>query len=346
MPDDAVESRKRVRELIEGPTRCPRGPRPRNEGRRTSEVASRHGCGSVTAAHAKRSLHASGHVRPPGARRPPRAYRNHRERPPLGAKQSIASGMLTLFCRHTSASLLIQENAARAVRSDLEKFFDELAPEGADLYEHDDEGPDDMPAHLKTALTQVQLNVPVMDGQADARHLAGHLSVRTSRASLDARNRAASGGRIAAGGVMTIHRGDSLQGPRPVPGRRGRCLVHCRRAQGRRQSPSDEAWARAADIARKVKPPTFPDRLFDITKFGARADGTTLNTAAIAKAIAACAKAGGGRVLVPAGQLPHRRHPSQEQCRAARERRRDAAVRHQSRRAIPSCSRAGRAWSA
>ncbi len=79
-------------------------------------------------------------------------------------KQGISQGMLTLFCRHTSASLLIQENAARAVRNDLEKFFDELAPEGED-YEHDDEGPDDMPAHLKTALTQVQLNVPVMDGR-------------------------------------------------------------------------------------------------------------------------------------------------------------------------------------
>ncbi len=79
-------------------------------------------------------------------------------------KQGISKGMLTLFCRHTSASLLIQENAARAVRNDLEKFFDELAPEG-EGYEHDDEGPDDMPAHLKTALTQVQLNVPVMDGK-------------------------------------------------------------------------------------------------------------------------------------------------------------------------------------
>jgi secondary thiamine-phosphate synthase enzyme len=80
-------------------------------------------------------------------------------------QQGIASGMLTLFCRHTSASLLIQENAAPAVRRDLEKFFDELAPEGAGLYEHDDEGPDDMPAHLKTALTQVQLSVPVMEGR-------------------------------------------------------------------------------------------------------------------------------------------------------------------------------------
>jgi secondary thiamine-phosphate synthase enzyme len=81
------------------------------------------------------------------------------------AGQGISRGLLTLFCRHTSASLLIQENAARAVRNDLEKFFDELAPEGDDLYEHDDEGPDDMPAHLKTALTQVQLCVPVMDGK-------------------------------------------------------------------------------------------------------------------------------------------------------------------------------------
>jgi secondary thiamine-phosphate synthase enzyme len=81
------------------------------------------------------------------------------------AGQGISDGMLTLFCRHTSASLLIQENAASAVRRDLEKFFDELAPEGAGLYEHDDEGPDDMPAHLKTAVTSVQLNVPVMKGQ-------------------------------------------------------------------------------------------------------------------------------------------------------------------------------------
>lgn len=82
----------------------------------------------------------------------------------LGA-QPVRSGLLTVFCRHTSASLLIQENAAPAVRRDLEKFMDELAPEGAGLYEHDDEGPDDMPAHLKTALTQVQLGIPVMEGK-------------------------------------------------------------------------------------------------------------------------------------------------------------------------------------
>jgi len=64
-----------------------------------------------------------------------------------------------------------------------------------------------------------------------------------------------------------------------------------------------DAWQRAADIVRNVKPPTFPDRLFDITRYGARPDATTLNTKAIAEAIEACAKAGGGRVLVPAGKF-------------------------------------------
>jgi len=76
----------------------------------------------------------------------------------------IGEGLLTLFCRHTSASLLIQENAAPAVRRDLEAYFARIAPEGAD-YEHDDEGPDDMPAHLKAAVTQVQLTIPVSEGQ-------------------------------------------------------------------------------------------------------------------------------------------------------------------------------------
>jgi secondary thiamine-phosphate synthase enzyme len=79
--------------------------------------------------------------------------------------QSILTGLLTLFCTHTSASLLIQENASPAVRADLEAFFGRLAPEDATLYEHDDEGPDDMPAHLRTALTQVQLTIPVVGGQ-------------------------------------------------------------------------------------------------------------------------------------------------------------------------------------
>jgi secondary thiamine-phosphate synthase enzyme len=79
--------------------------------------------------------------------------------------QSITSGVMTIFCTHTSASLLIQENAATEVRSDLESFFDRIAPEDPSLYDHDDEGPDDMPAHIKTALTQVQLSIPVIEGQ-------------------------------------------------------------------------------------------------------------------------------------------------------------------------------------
>jgi secondary thiamine-phosphate synthase enzyme len=76
----------------------------------------------------------------------------------------ISDGILTLFCRHTSASLVIQENAAPAARRDLERYFARLAPEGAG-YEHDDEGPDDMPAHLRSALTQTQLSIPVQNGR-------------------------------------------------------------------------------------------------------------------------------------------------------------------------------------
>jgi secondary thiamine-phosphate synthase enzyme len=79
--------------------------------------------------------------------------------------QQVGTGLLTVFCKHTSASLLIQENAAREVRTDLEAFFEQIAPEDPGRYEHDDEGPDDMPAHLRTALTQVQLSIPVLDGE-------------------------------------------------------------------------------------------------------------------------------------------------------------------------------------
>ncbi len=80
------------------------------------------------------------------------------------AEQDIRLGLLTIFCRHTSASLLIQENAAREVRSDLEAYFARIAPEDPAAYAHDDEGPDDMPAHLRTALTQVQLSIPLTGG--------------------------------------------------------------------------------------------------------------------------------------------------------------------------------------
>ena len=78
--------------------------------------------------------------------------------------QRIGTGLLTVFCRHTSASLLIQENADPDVRADLEAFFERIAPEG-DGYIHDSEGPDDMPAHIRTALTQVQLSIPVAMGR-------------------------------------------------------------------------------------------------------------------------------------------------------------------------------------
>ncbi len=78
--------------------------------------------------------------------------------------QGVTEGLLTVFCRHTSASLLIQENAAREVRTDLEAFFARVAPEDPAAYAHDDEGPDDMPAHIRTALTQVQLTIPLIDG--------------------------------------------------------------------------------------------------------------------------------------------------------------------------------------
>jgi secondary thiamine-phosphate synthase enzyme len=80
-------------------------------------------------------------------------------------QQGMPTGVLTVFCRHTSASLLIQENAAAEVRSDLEAFFEQLAPEDPARYAHDDEGPDDMPAHLRTALTQVQISIPVVEGR-------------------------------------------------------------------------------------------------------------------------------------------------------------------------------------
>ena len=79
--------------------------------------------------------------------------------------QNPGSGLLTIFCRHTSASLLIQENAAPAARRDLEQYFARLAPEDPSLYSHNDEGPDDMPAHLRTALTQTQLSIPVEEGR-------------------------------------------------------------------------------------------------------------------------------------------------------------------------------------
>lgn len=78
--------------------------------------------------------------------------------------QRMTTGLLTLFCRHTSASLLIQENADPDVARDLEDYFAGLAPESG-AYRHQDEGSDDMPAHLRAALTGVQLSIPLVDGR-------------------------------------------------------------------------------------------------------------------------------------------------------------------------------------
>jgi secondary thiamine-phosphate synthase enzyme len=76
----------------------------------------------------------------------------------------VADGLLTLFIRHTSASLLVQENADPGVRRDLERFLARLVPDGDPLFEHTLEGPDDMPAHVRAALTQTHLSIPVADG--------------------------------------------------------------------------------------------------------------------------------------------------------------------------------------
>jgi len=94
-----------------------------------------------------------------------RLYEITREVARWVAEQDMREGLLTIFCRHTSASLLIQENAAPEVRDDLIAFFARIAPEDRNLYAHDDEGPDDMPAHLKTALTQVSLTIPLIGGR-------------------------------------------------------------------------------------------------------------------------------------------------------------------------------------
>ena len=81
------------------------------------------------------------------------------------AGQGCGTGLLTLFCRHTSASLVVQENADPDVRGDLERFFKRLVREDPALYAHTAEGPDDMPAHIRAALTGVQLSIPVENGR-------------------------------------------------------------------------------------------------------------------------------------------------------------------------------------
>ncbi|MFZ0106797.1 MAG: secondary thiamine-phosphate synthase enzyme YjbQ [Thiobacillus sp.] len=77
----------------------------------------------------------------------------------------IRQGLLTLYIRHTSASLLIQENYDPTVQTDLERFLSRLVPEGDPIFEHTIEGPDDMPAHVRAALTQTHLAIPVAEGK-------------------------------------------------------------------------------------------------------------------------------------------------------------------------------------
>ena len=79
--------------------------------------------------------------------------------------QAITAGLLTIFCRHTSASLVIQENADPDVQTDLASAFERLVPEDRRLYVHTMEGPDDMPAHIRAALTGVQLSIPLISSR-------------------------------------------------------------------------------------------------------------------------------------------------------------------------------------
>jgi secondary thiamine-phosphate synthase enzyme len=101
------------------------------------------------------------------------------------AQQGIGTGLLTVWCRHTSASLIVQENADPDVRTDLLAFFRRVVPEG-DHYRHDAEGPDDMPAHIKAALTQTSLSIPVQHstptlGTWQAIYLFEHRKERQTR---------------------------------------------------------------------------------------------------------------------------------------------------------------------
>jgi secondary thiamine-phosphate synthase enzyme len=95
----------------------------------------------------------------------PGLYEATREIAAWLSAQPIREGLLTVFVRHTSASLVIQENADPDVQRDIESFFAKLVPEDPRLYRHNSEGPDDMPAHIKGALTQTQLSIPVSDGR-------------------------------------------------------------------------------------------------------------------------------------------------------------------------------------
>lgn len=82
-------------------------------------------------------------------------------------QSGIQEGVATIFCHHTSASILIQENADPDVCADLRTFFERIAPWEPALYRHTTEGPDDMPAHIRAALTQTSLSIPIEEGELD-----------------------------------------------------------------------------------------------------------------------------------------------------------------------------------
>jgi secondary thiamine-phosphate synthase enzyme len=100
-------------------------------------------------------------VSPPG----PGLHEVTRQIAAVVRESGVREGLCTVFVRHTSASLVIQENADPDVRRDLGAFFARLVPEGDPLYRHVTEGPDDMPAHVKSALTQTSLSIPILAGQ-------------------------------------------------------------------------------------------------------------------------------------------------------------------------------------
>jgi secondary thiamine-phosphate synthase enzyme len=105
-------------------------------------------------------------------------------------EQKIHDGLLTCYIRHTSASLLIQENADPDVQRDLKDFFAQLAKRGMD-YRHTAEGPDDMPSHIRGALTQTSIGIPVHGGKTGTGHVAGLICLRTSRRAASPRGAAA-----------------------------------------------------------------------------------------------------------------------------------------------------------
>lgn len=92
-------------------------------------------------------------------------YEFTREAAHFTSQSGIETGLLHVFCRHTSASLIIQENADPDVQRDLVAFFKRLVPDGDPLFIHTCEGPDDMPAHVKAALTQTTLTIPIANGR-------------------------------------------------------------------------------------------------------------------------------------------------------------------------------------